>query len=94
MSHDGGIDVIGYRRSITGTEKVIAQCKRMAHVGVEVARELLGVIAVDQTIAKGFIVTSGTASYECKAFCEKDGRLSIIDGPLLANYILQFGIEF
>ena len=64
----------------------------MPLVGVEIARELLGVIAADQSIAKGFLVTSGRVSSECKAFCEKDGRLSIIEGPLLANYIVQFGI--
>ncbi len=91
-SHDGGIDVIGYKRSLGGTEKIIAQCKRMDRVGVEVARELLGVIAADQSIAKGYLVTSGTVSPECRAFCERDGRLSIIEGPTLAAYIVQFGV--
>ncbi|MEW6128657.1 MAG: SNF2-related protein [Acidobacteriota bacterium] len=91
-SHDGGIDIIGYRRSVGGTEKTIAQCKRTSRVGVEVARELLGVIAADHSIAKGFLVTSGTVSPECRAFCEKDGRLSIIEGLTLATYILQFGV--
>jgi superfamily II DNA or RNA helicase len=93
-SHDGGIDILGYKRSIggVGSKKVIAQCKRMPKVGVEVARELLGVLAADQQIAEGFIVTSGAVSSECRAFSERDGRLSIIEGPLLANYIIQFGI--
>ncbi|HLF85373.1 MAG TPA: restriction endonuclease [Blastocatellia bacterium] len=92
QSHDGGIDIVGYRRSITGNEKVIAQCKRMDRVGVEVARELLGVIAADQSVAKAFLVTSGTVSPECRAFCERDGRLSVIEGSTLATYIVQFGV--
>lgn len=93
-SHDGGIDIIGYKRPIGGgaSKRVVAQCKRMPKVGVEVARELLGVLAMDQQIAEGFLVTSGTVSSECKAFCERDGRLSIIEGFLLANYIIQFEV--
>ena len=91
-SHDGGIDVIGYRNSVGGTEKIIAQCKRTERVGVEVARELLGVVSADQSIAKAFLVTSGVVSPEGRAFCEKDGRLAIIEGPTLSNYIIQFGL--
>jgi superfamily II DNA or RNA helicase len=91
-SHDGGIDIVANRMSIGRTEKVIAQCKRMDRVGVDVGRELLGVIAADPTIAKAFLVTSGLVSQECRAFCERDGRLAVVEGPLLTTYAVQFGL--
>jgi HJR/Mrr/RecB family endonuclease len=91
-SHDGGIDIIANRMSIGRPEKVIAQCKRMDRVGVDVGRELLGVIAADTTVAKAFLVTSGLVSHECRAFCEQDGRLAIVEGPLLTTYAVQFGL--
>lgn len=91
-SHDGGIDITAHRLSIGRTEKVIAQCKRMDRVGVDVGRELLGVIAADPTIAKAFLVTSGMVSQECRAFCERDGRLAVAEGPLLTTYAVQFGL--
>jgi len=91
-SHDGGIDIIANRMSIGRTERVIAQCKRTDRVGVDVGRELLGVIAADPTIAKAFLVTSGLVSQECRAFCERDGRLAVVEGPLLTTYAVQFGL--
>jgi restriction endonuclease Mrr len=91
-SHDGGVDIIANRMSIGRSEKVIAQCKRMDRVGVDVGRELLGVIAADPTVAKAFLVTSGLVSQECRAFCERDGRLAVVEGPLLTTYAVQFGL--
>jgi superfamily II DNA or RNA helicase len=91
-SHDGGIDITANRVSIGRPEKVVAQCKRMDRVGVDVGRELLGVIAGDATVAKAFLVTSGLVSNECRAFCERDGRLAIVEGPLLTTYAMQFGL--
>ena len=91
-SHDGGIDIIANRVAIGRTEKVIAQCKRMDRVGVDVGRELLGVIAADPTISKAFLITSGQVSQECRAFCERDGRLAVVEGPLLTTYAVQFGL--
>lgn len=91
-SHDGGVDILGYKRALGGTEKVIAQCKRMETVGVDAGRELLGVLASDQSVSKGYLITSGMVSPECRTFCEKDGRLAVIEGPLLATYVSQFEI--
>jgi restriction endonuclease Mrr len=91
-SHDGGIDIIGYKDSHNGSKKMIAQCKRVDLVGVKVARELLGVVAADQSIAEAFLVTSGTVSQKCKTFCGRNGSLSVIEGAALVAYIVQFGI--
>lgn len=92
-SHDGGIDIVASRLIAGGTEKAIVQCKRTAKIGVDYARALLGVVAADQSISKAYLVTSGIASNECKLFCDRDGRLVLMEGPMLANYIKQFEIK-
>ncbi len=92
VSHDGGVDIVATRTAIGGIERVVVQCKRMPRVGVEHARALLGVVTADTSVAKGFLVTNGEASPQCRDFCERNGKLSCIDGQLLAAYIRQFGI--
>lgn len=92
-SHDGGIDIKASRAIVGGIEKVIVQCKRMSKVGIEHARNLLGVLAADPTTSKAYLVTTGLASPECKIFCDRDGRLALIEGPLLSRYIEEFGIK-
>lgn len=92
-SHDGGVDVIATKASLGSTERIVAQCKRMDVVGVEHARELLGVISSDTAVSKGFLVTSGRFSNECQAFCQHDGRLACIDGARLVSMLRQFGID-
>jgi len=92
-SHDGGIDIIASRAIAGGIEKAVAQCKRMEKVGIEHARNLLGVVAADPAISKAYLVTTGLASPECKIFCDRDGRLALIEGPLLSRYIEEFGIK-
>jgi hypothetical protein len=47
---------------------------------------LIGVLVVGFISAKAYLVTSGLVSAECRAFCEKDGRLAVIEGPLLVHY--------
>jgi superfamily II DNA or RNA helicase len=93
QTRDGGIDVIASRNAADGVVRVVAQCKRYrGMVGVEVARELLGVIAADKSISKGFLVTSGDFSLDCFRFCESTGLVALVSGLQLANYIKQFGI--
>ena len=90
---DGGIDVISARNTSDGIVRVVAQCKRYrGTVGVDVARDLRGVLASDQSIQKGFLVTTGEISRDCLAFCEKSGVIAPIDGLQVANYIRQFGL--
>ena len=89
-SHDGGIDIFGSRKTDTMIETIVAQCKRMDNVGVKVARELYGVMASKPNISKGFIVTTGLFTEECKRFSVDNPKLNLIDGPLLANYLSQF----
>jgi SNF2 family DNA or RNA helicase len=96
MGHtrDGGVDVESIRNTPNGVVKVIAQCKRyQGTVGVEVARALMGVIASDDKIEKGYLVTTGEISKECMAFCVRSGVIVALDGIQTANYVRKFGVK-
>ncbi len=68
---DGGVDVYATRSFLSTNEKLAIQCKDTATVGVNVARELYGVICSDPTITGGAIFTTGTFTKGCQEFCEK-----------------------
>lgn len=91
---DGGIDVISSRNTTDGIVRVIAQCKRYkGTVGVETARAFMGVIASDDSIEKGYLVTTGEFTRECEAFCEKTGVIVALNGVQTANYVRKFGVH-
>ena len=82
---DGGIDL-----SLTkGNEKFLVQCKQWKayKVGVDVVRELYGVMAAKGATG-GFVVTSGRFTDDAKAFA--GGRnVQLVDGPKLFAMIKQ-----
>ncbi len=76
---DGGVDLVLRRAS----EKFLVQCKQWKafKVGVEVVRELYGVMAAKGAVG-GFVVTSGTFTSEAMAFAQ--GRnIKLLDGKKL-----------
>ena len=80
---DGGVDLVLGRPGRNGAEKFLVQCKqwRAFKVGVDVVRELYGVMAA-RGAAGGFVVTSGRFTDEAVRFA--GGRnVSLIDGPKL-----------
>lgn len=82
---DGGVDLVLSK----GTEKFLVQCKQWKayKVGVDVVRELYGVMAAKGATG-GFVVTSGSFSEEAKAFA--DGRnVKLVDGHRLLGLIKQ-----
>lgn len=82
---DGGIDLVLNRDG----EKHLVQCKqwRAFRVGVDVVRELYGVMAAEGA-AGGFVVTSGRFTNEARNFAE--GRnVQLIDGTRLSALIKQ-----
>jgi restriction system protein len=82
---DGGVDLVLRK----GTETFLVQCKQWKayKVGVEVVRELYGVMA-SRGAAGGFVITSGTFTADAQAFV-KGLNVKLIDGPKLFGLIQQ-----
>lgn len=82
---DGGVDLVLTK----GSEKFLVQCKqwRAYKVGVEVVRELYGVMAA-RGATGGFVVTSGRFSGDALAFA-RGRNLNLIDGERLFGFIQQ-----
>jgi restriction system protein len=82
---DGGVDLVLRR----GGEKFLVQCKQWHafKVGVQVVRELYGVMAA-KGAAGGFVVTSGHFTQDARDFAS--GRnVTLVDGPLLHKMLQQ-----
>jgi restriction system protein len=80
---DGGVDLVLSK----GNEKSLVQCKQWKayKVGVDVVRELYGVMAAKGATG-GFVVTSGQFTSDAQAFAE--GRnIELVDGPKLFSLI-------
>ena len=86
---DGGVDLVLTRAGKNGSEKFLVQCKqwRAFKVGVDVVRELYGVMAA-RGATGGFVVTSGRFTPEAISFA--DGRnVTLVDGSKLYGLIRQ-----
>ena len=82
---DGGVDLTLTK----GSEKFLVQCKQWKayKVGVDVVRELYGVMAAKGATG-GFVVTSGRFTDDARKFAE--GRnVQLLDGPKLFGMIKQ-----
>lgn len=82
---DGGVDLVLKK----GNEKFLVQCKQWKafKVGVDVVRELYGVMAAKGATG-GFVVTSGTFTSDATAFAS--GRnVKLIDGQRLFGLLNQ-----
>jgi restriction system protein len=82
---DGGVDL----RLRRGKETFLVQCKqwRATRVGVDVVRELYGVMAAEGSTG-GFVVTSGQFTSDAQAFSA--GRnIKLVDGNRLYGLIQQ-----
>lgn len=82
QSGDGGIDLDGHRNGLGGG-RVVVQCKRYKdNVGEPVVRDLLGVMASDNSIERGFVVTTGKFTRQAIDFAAGE-RITLIDGAEL-----------
>jgi len=86
---DGGVDLVLTRPGKNGGEKFLVQCKqwRAFKVGVDVVRELYGVMAA-RGATGGFVVTSGRFTEDAISFA--NGRnVTLVDGPKLHGLLYQ-----
>jgi restriction system protein len=86
---DGGVDLVLTKPSTNGGEKFLVQCKqwRAFKVGVDVVRELYGVMAAKGATG-GCVVTSGRLTDDAISFAS--GRnVTLIDGPKLHGFLRQ-----
>lgn len=86
---DGGVDLVLTKPGKGGGEKFLVQCKqwRALKVGVDVVRELYGVMAA-RGATGGFVVTSGRFTDDAISFAS--GRnVKLVDGPKLVGLIRQ-----
>ena len=86
---DGGVDLVLTRAGKNGGEKFLVQCKqwRAFKVGVDVVRELYGVMAAKGATG-GFVVTSGRFTEDAIGFAS--GRnVTLVDGPKLHALLRQ-----
>ena len=86
---DGGVDLVLTKPGKNGSEKFLVQCKqwRAYKVGVDVVRELYGVMAAKGATG-GFVVTSGRFTDEAISFAS--GRnVTLVDGPKLHGLLRQ-----
>ena len=85
--------ISGLAAGLGGKEVVVIQCKRKREVGVDAARELLGVVSADRMVSRGFLVVSGRLSRGCREFINQHGMLSAIEGLELARRAMKLGID-
>lgn len=80
---DGGVDLVLTK----GSEKFFVQCKQWKafRVGVDVVRELYGVMAAEGA-AGGFVVTSGRFTDDAKSFA-RGRNVELVDGAALFQMI-------
>ena len=86
---DGGVDLVLSKPGKSGGEKFLVQCKqwRAFKVGVDVVRELYGVMAA-RGATGGLVVTSGRFTDEAINFAS--GRnVTLVDGPKLHGLLRQ-----
>lgn len=92
-SHDGGIDGVIYEDKL-GLSKIYIQAKRNDR-GNTIGRPLLqAFVGAIQDVQKGVFITTSSFTKEAKTYAEKQQQksLKLIDGDLLAEFMIKYGI--
>lgn len=91
-SHDAGIDVLAEKENAAGMERVVIQCKHQkANVGRPVLQQLWGVVAADQSVTRGDLVTSSNFSSHARDFA-RGKRLTLIAGEMISKLARDLGV--
>lgn len=92
-SHDGGIDGVIYEDRL-GLSKIYIQAKRNDS-GNTIGRPLLqAFVGAMQDVQKGVFITTSSFTKEARNYAEKQQQksLKLIDGDLLAELMIKYGI--
>ena len=92
-SHDGGIDGVIYEDKL-GLSKIYIQAKRNDS-GNTIGRPLLQLfVGAMQDVQKGVFITTSTFTKEARKYAENQQQksLKLIDGDLLAELMINYGI--
>jgi restriction system protein len=87
---DGGRDILAHRIEPSKKESLLIECKNYRHtVGVEIIRQLLGVVASEK-VNKGVLVTTNRFTKGAKDFTNENPRIELIDGEQLIVLLNEF----
>jgi len=91
--HDGGIDGVIYEDRL-GLSKIYIQAKRYDTgntIGIQTLQSFVGAM---QNIQKGVFVTTSSFTKEARKYAENQQQkcLKLIDGDLLANFMIKYEI--
>lgn len=92
-SRDGGIDGVIYEDKL-GLSKIYIQAKRNGNCNT-IGRPLLqAFVGAMQDVQKGVFITTSTFTKEARMYAEKQQQksLKLIDGDLLAELMIKYGI--
>lgn len=92
-SHDGGIDGVIYEDKL-GLSKIYIQAKRNDSSNT-IGRPLLqAFVGAMQDVQKGVFITTSSFTKEARNYAEKQQQksLKLIDGDLLAELVIKYGI--
>ena len=93
QSHDGGIDGVIYEDKL-GLSKIYIQAKRN-DIGNSIGRPLLqAFVGAMQDVQKGVFITTSSFTKEARNYADKQQQksLKLIDGDLLAELMIKYGI--
>ena len=92
-SHDGGIDGVIYEDRL-GLSKIYIQAKRYDY-GNNIGKPLLqAFVGAMQDVQKGVFITTSSFTKEARRYAEEQQQksLKLIDGNLLAEFMIKYGI--
>ena len=92
-THDGGIDGVIYEDKL-GLSKIYIQAKRY-DTGNNIARPIIqAFVGAMQDVQKGVFITTSSFTKEARTYAENQQQksLKLIDGDLLAELMIKYGI--
>lgn len=92
-SHDGGIDGVIYEDKL-GLSKIYIQAKRNDSSNTVGRPMLQAFVGAMQDVQKGVFITTSSFTKEARNYAEKQQQksLKLIDGDLLAELMIKYGI--